>query len=235
MSRVAVLHGGISSEREVSLVSGAACADALERLGHTVARLDVGADVGRLVEDLADFRPDAAFNALHGRFGEDGCIQGLLNLLTLPYTHSGLTASAVAMDKPIAKSVFQAAGIPVAPHRLVDPAEAQAGDPLPRPYVIKPAQEGSSVGVHVVLEGSNRAPLTGWSFGEQVMVEAFIPGRELTVSVMDGRPLAVTEIRTTQGFYDYRNKYTAGQSEHVLPAPVPDDVYQRCLDLVYLK
>jgi len=167
-------------------------------------------------------RPDVVFNALHGRFGEDGCIQGLLNMIGVPYTHSGLLASAIAMDKPLAKQVFATVGIPVAEHVIASRGDVLAADVMPRPYVIKPLNEGSSVGVHIVREGDNLVPLrdTGWHFGERVMVERFIPGREFTVAVMGDRPLAVTEITTARGFYDYDAKYAQGGSIHLLPAPL---------------
>lgn len=230
MSRVAVLMGGSSAEREVSLVSGQACAKALRELGHEVSEIDVGRDVGALVQALEP-RPDVVFNALHGRWGEDGCVQGVLNLLGLPYTHSGLLASALAMDKPMAKKVFAAAGIPVAEDRLAGREAVLAGDVMPRPYVVKPANEGSSVGVHIVLEGANEPVLEAeqWPYTDTVMVERFVPGRELTVAVMDGRAMAVTEIRPRQGFYDYTAKYSEGKADHLIPAPVPEPIYAACL------
>ncbi len=222
---VAVLMGGISSEREVSLVTGEACAAALARLGWRVARIDAGPDTRALVADLQDAAPDVVFNALHGRFGEDGCVQGVLELLGVPYTHCGVTASALAMDKPMAKRLFAAAGLPVADHRLVRVSDLATSDNLSRPCVVKPLHEGSSVGVRVLLAGDDRpAVAPDWPFGDTVMVEQFVPGRELTVSVMDGRPLGVTEIRTHRGFYDYDAKYAEGGSQHDLPADVPDTV-----------
>ncbi|HBT44485.1 MAG TPA: D-alanine--D-alanine ligase, partial [Rhodospirillaceae bacterium] len=199
---VAVLMGGWSAEREVSLVSGAACAKALQDAGYQVTTIDVQRDVGALITRLYP-RPDAVFNALHGRFGEDGCIQGLLDILGIPYTHSGVLASAVAMDKPMAKRLFEAEGIPVADHVVTTIEAARAKEPMARPYVAKPMNEGSSVGVHIVREGDNEPPFegSGWSYGELVMIERYIPGRELTVSVMGGKALAVTEITTARGFY----------------------------------
>jgi D-alanine-D-alanine ligase len=232
MTRVAVLYGGVSAEREVSLNSGKQCAAALYERGYDVSLIDVGRDVGRLVADLTP-PPDIVFNALHGRFGEDGKVQGILDLLAIPYTHSGVLASALAMDKAMAKTAFAAAGIPVGEGLVVTREAMLAGtDPMPRPYVVKPVAEGSSVGVHIVQPGDSAAPFDAeaWAFGEQVMVERFVPGRELTVTVMGDRALAVTEIRTKQGFYDYTNKYTGGKSEHLLPAPIPEDVTARCLD-----
>ena len=233
MTRVAVLYGGVSAEREVSLNSGKGVAAALYERGFEVRLIDVGRDVGQLVSELTP-PPEVVFNALHGQFGEDGRVQGVLDLLGIKYTHSGVLASALAMDKAMARKAFAAAGIPVCEGMVVSREAMLANvDPMPRPYVVKPIAEGSSVGVRIVQAGDTDAPFDaeGWTFGDHALVERFIPGRELTVTVMGERALAVTEIRTTQGFYDYRNKYTAGQSEHVLPAPVPDEVYQRCLDL----
>lgn len=228
---VAVLMGGWSAEREVSLVSGAACAKALGEAGYRVTAIDVQRDVGALLTRLFP-RPDVVFNALHGRFGEDGCIQGLLNILDIPYTHSGLLASALAMDKPAAKRLFWAADIPVAEDRIVTREELREGDPLERPFVIKPPNEGSSVGVFIIQQqGDINAVLERWPFGKEVMVERFIPGRELTVAVMGDQPLAVTEIVTERNFYDYDAKYAAGGSKHTLPAPVDADVYDETLRL----
>jgi D-alanine-D-alanine ligase len=220
--RVAVLHGGISAEREVSLASGRQCIAALRESGFAVEPIDVGGDLGALLAALREARPDVVFNTLHGRFGEDGCIQGVLDWLGLPYTGSGLRASALAMDKPAAKALFAAAGLPVVAHRLVAPAELEAADPLPLPYVIKPAGEGSSVGVHIIRGGDNRRAQIArdWTWGAQAMVEPFVPGREITVAVMGDRPLAVTEIATHLAFYDYEAKYADGGSVHTLPAPV---------------
>ncbi|MEP0339281.1 MAG: D-alanine--D-alanine ligase [Alphaproteobacteria bacterium] len=231
-SHVAVLMGGWSAEREVSLVSGAACAKALQDAGYQVTTIDVQRDVGALITRLYP-RPDAVFNALHGRFGEDGCIQGLLDILGIPYTHSGVLASAVAMDKPMAKRLFEAEGIPVADHVVTTIEAARAKEPMARPYVAKPMNEGSSVGVHIVREGDNEPPFegSGWSYGELVMIERYIPGRELTVSVMGGKALAVTEITTGRGFYDYDAKYINGGSIHVIPAEVDKSVYDQAMDL----
>ena len=231
-TNVAVLMGGWSAEREVSLVSGAACVKALQDAGYDVTTIDVQRDVGALITRLYP-RPDAVLNALHGRFGEDGCIQGLLDILGIPYTHSGLLASAVAMDKPMAKRLFEAEGIPVAEHVVATIEAARAQEPMARPYVAKPMNEGSSVGVHIVREGDNEPPFegSGWNYGEEVMFERYIPGRELTVSVMGGEALAVTEITTARGFYDYDAKYADGGSIHVVPAEVDPDVYGAAMDL----
>ena len=232
---VAILMGGWSAEREVSLVSGAACSNSLKKAGFQVTPIDVQRDMGSLLTRLYP-KPDAVFNALHGRFGEDGCVQGLLDIVNVPYTHSGLLASALAMDKPMSKRLFEAAGIPVAEHMIVTRAQVLAGDVMDRPYVIKPSNEGSSVGVHIVLEGDNERPFADevWPYGDEVMVEAFIPGRELTVSVMGDKPLAVTEITTDHGFYDYSAKYEEGGSIHVLPADIDEEVYDEAMRLALL-
>ncbi len=229
---VAILMGGWSAEREVSLVSGAAVARGLQHSGYQVTSIDVQKDMGSLLTRLFP-RPDAAFNALHGRFGEDGCVQGLLNILEIPYTHSGLMASALAMDKPMAKRLFADAGLPVAEHKIAHRDEVLAGDVMARPYVVKPLNEGSSVGVYIVDEDDKDLPFDreAWPFGEKVMVEQFIPGREITVAVMGDRALAVTEITTQRGFYDYKAKYDIGGSKHVLPAELDDDIYQEALDI----
>jgi D-alanine-D-alanine ligase len=232
MTRVAVLYGGISAEREVSLSSGIQVIAALREAGYDVTPVEVGDDLRATIAAL-DPRPDAVFNALHGRFGEDGAIQGVLDWLGIPYTHSGVRASALAMDKAAAKAVFAAAGLPVARGRMVDVAELEHADPLPLPYVIKPVNEGSSVGVEIMRAGDNRrgAVAAGWRFGTTALVEEYIPGRELTVAVMGDRALAVTEIAPTQGFYDYEAKYADGGSHHVVPAPVHPDTYGRAMDV----
>ncbi len=219
---VALLYGGISAEREVSLNSGRNCATALREAGYRVTPIDVTADLTALLAALATAKPDVVFNTLHGRFGEDGCIQGVLDWLGLPYTGSGLRASAVAMDKVAAKAAFRAAGLPVAEHTLLTPAALEAADPLPLPYVVKPPNEGSSVGVHIIRAGDNRRAeiARGWTHGPLLMAEPFIPGRELTVAVLHDRALTVTEIATHLAFYDYEAKYAAGGSRHVLPAQI---------------
>jgi len=232
MTRVAVLYGGMSAEREVSLSSGKQVIGALRAAGFAVTPIDVGADL-RAVLAALDPAPDVVFNALHGRFGEDGAIQGVLDWLGIPYTHSGVRASALAMDKAAAKAVFAAAGLPVARGRVIEVAELADADPLPRPYVVKPLNEGSSVGVSIIREGDNRraSVVENWRFGPTAMVEEYIPGRELTVGVMGDRPLAVTEIAPRQGFYDYEAKYADGGSRHVVPADVHPDTYARALDV----
>ena len=232
---VTVLMGGWSAEREISMVSGAAVAKSLTDAGLEVTPVDVQRDMGALLTRLYP-RPDAVFNALHGRFGEDGCVQGLLDILDIPYSHSGLLASALAMDKPMAKRLFAAAGIPVAEHVIAARQDITAGDVMERPYVVKPLNEGSSIGVHMVLEGDDE-PLfgnTGWPDGDQVMVEKFIPGRELTVSVMGDKALAVTEIITAREFYDYDAKYAAGGSRHVLPADIEKKIANEAMRLAVL-
>ena len=224
---VAVLMGGMSAEREVSLTSGAAIEKALLALGHAVTAIDASA---RVVEDLQRAKPDVVFNALHGRYGEDGCIQGLLEILKIPYTHSGVLASAVAMDKPMAKVVFANAGLRVAESRMACRDEVIAHDVMARPYVVKPSNEGSSVGVKLVLEKDNfHFTKENWPYGYAVMVEQYIPGRELTCAVLDDVALGVTEITTKSGFYDYDNKYTEGGSFHICPAQLPKAIYDEVM------
>ncbi|MBU8546575.1 MULTISPECIES: D-alanine--D-alanine ligase [Roseomonadaceae] len=233
MTRVAVLFGGVSAEREVSLATGQQVMAALRAAGFEVTPIDVGADLGAVIGALQAAKPDVVFNALHGRYGEDGCIQGVLDWMGLPYTHSGIRASAVAMDKAAAKAVFLAAGLPVAQSRLVTPEELEAADPLPLPYVVKPVNEGSSVGVEIFREGSNRRAevARGWKFDKRIMAEAFIPGRELTVAVMGDRALEVTEIDTGHVFYDYEAKYADGGSRHTLPAPVHPETRAKAMEI----
>lgn len=234
MTRVVVLYGGISAEREVSLSSGGKVIEALREGGFDVTPIDVGEDLAAVITAIREAKPDAVFNALHGRFGEDGAIQGVLDWMGIPYTHSGVRASALAMDKAAAKAVFQSAGLPVAPGREVDIAELEAADPLPLPYVVKPVNEGSSVGVEIIRSGDNRRAevARAWRYGKVAMVEEYIPGRELTVGVMGDKALAVTEIMAEAGvFYDYESKYSDGGSRHVVPAAVHPDAYARALDV----
>ncbi len=222
---VAVLMGGLSPEREVSLVSGRACADALERLGARVTRVDAGRD---LAERLSELKPDLAFNALHGAWGEDGCVQGVLETLAIPYTHSGVLASALAMDKAKAKAVLATAGVAVPGGGLFDRHEAAREHVMAPPYVVKPNAQGSSVGVFRVMQGANRPPVElaseGWTYGEQVMIEPYVDGHELAVAVLGEaagpKALAVTDIVATSGFYDYEAKYGEGGSCHLIPAPI---------------
>lgn len=237
---IAVLMGGWSAEREVSLNSGKACAKALTELGYKVTPVDVKPDIA---EVLTKLKPDVAFNALHGTFGEDGCMQGVLEMLKIPYTHSGVLASALAMDKPMAKQVFATAGLLCPKGKTLTLNELLAGgDPMKRPYVVKPAAEGSSVGVHIVLEKDNRPiselvnderkkPSTVHCPPSTYLVEEYIPGREITVAVLNDKPLGVTEIRPKAGFYDYTNKYTDGKTEHLCPAPLPKDRYDEVMEL----
>jgi D-alanine-D-alanine ligase len=226
--RIAVLMGGWSAEREVSLVSGKACADALERRGYVVVRIDLQRDLSALMEVIKE-KPDVVFNALHGRWGEDGNVQGVLNILGIPYTHSGLLASALAMDKAMAKKLFDSEGIPCPPGDVVSMERLRAGGVIEPPYVIKPVDEGSSVGVHIVDAGDNDLPLDDLAPDRPVLVEKYIEGRELTVSVMGDRALAVTELRPHQGFYDYSAKYTDGKTTHLCPAPVSDEVARKAM------
>ena len=224
--RVAVLLGGPSAEREVSLSSGRECAKALRVAGYEVIEVDAGPDLANV---LADLKPDCVFNALHGRWGEDGCVQGLLEWLRIPYTHSGVLASALAMDKARAKEAYRVAGLPIVESVIVPKAEAMARHVMPAPYVVKPNNEGSSVGVYLVMDGANSPPRLSDEMPEMVMVEAYVPGREMTVAVMGDRALCVTEIITT-GWYDYDAKYTEGGSRHVLPAELPPEITEACLD-----
>ena len=233
MKRVAVLYGGISAEREVSLSSGKQVIAALRAAGFDVRAVLVGHDLAAVLDAL-DPAPDVVFNALHGRFGEDGTIQGVLDWLGIPYTHSGVRASALAMDKQAAKTVFAGAGLPVARGKIVPVDALEADDPLPLPYVIKPMNEGSSVGVEILREGDNRRAsiAKSWTFGPSAMVEEYIPGRELTVGIMGDRALAVTEIRAEAGaFYNYESKYAEGGSCHEVPADLDPSVYAQALDV----
>jgi D-alanine-D-alanine ligase len=222
---VAVLLGGLSPEREVSLVSGEACAQALERSGARVSRIDAGRD---LAQRLAELKPDVAFNALHGAWGEDGCVQGVLETLQIPYTHSGVLASALAMDKAKSKAVLAAAGVSVPGGGLFDRHRAAAEHVMAPPYVVKPNAQGSSVGVFLVFEGANRPPQQlaspEWTYGEQVMIEPYVaPGAE--------KALAVTDIVAATGFYDYEAKYGQGGSRHVIPAPISPLITETCFQM----
>lgn len=228
---VAVLMGGWSAEREVSLRSGADVADALESLGHRVTRIDMGRDVALR---LAEAAPDIVFNALHGTPGEDGSVQGMLDLMGLKYTHSGRVASVIAIDKQLTKMLLVPHGIPMPGGRIVKTAELFERDPMPRPYVLKPVNEGSSVGVAIVTDGGNYGNPIGrdtrgpWAEFDELLAEPFIRGRELTTAVLAGQALGVTELRPKSGFYDYDAKYTDGMTEHLYPAPIPDEIAQAC-------
>jgi D-alanine-D-alanine ligase len=220
-----VIKGGPSAEREVSLSSGRECAAALRDAGYDVVEVDAGRD---LSTRLTEISPDTVFNALHGRWGEDGCVQGLLEWLGLPYTHSGVLSSALAMDKERTKAAYRAAGLPVVASVLAARDAVRAAHVMPPPYVVKPNNEGSSVGVYLVQEAANAPPVLSDDMPETVMVEAFAPGRELTTTVMGDRPLTVTDI-LTDGWYDYDAKYTPGGSRHVVPADVPPEIFEACM------
>ena len=228
---IAVLMGGWSAEREVSLLSGAGCAEALESLGHRVTRIDMGRDVAAR---LADAAPDLVFNALHGTPGEDGSVQGLMDLMGLRYTHSGMATSVIAIDKVLTKQALVPAGVPMPGGRIVKSAELFEGDPLPRPYVLKPVNEGSSVGVAIVTaEGNFGQPIARdaagpWQEFAELLAEPYVRGRELTTAVLGDRALGVTELRPKSGWYDYDAKYTDGMTEHLFPAPVPDEIADAC-------
>jgi len=224
--KVAVLMGGPSAEREVSLSTGRECANALRGEGFEVIEVDAGLD---LPARLAEIKPDVVFNALHGRWGEDGCVQGLLEWLKIPYTHSGVLASSLAMDKERTKQVYRAHGLPVADSLLATKPEVEASHVMAPPYVVKPYNEGSSVGVYIVHEATNGPPSLNEDMPETLMVEQYIPGRELTVTVMADRALTVTDI-VTDGWYDYHAKYAEGGSHHVVPAQVPPQIFNACMD-----
>lgn len=229
VKKVAVLMGGLSAEREVSLASGEAVATALLDEGFKVTKIDAGRD---LWAQLAKASPDVVFNALHGQWGEDGRVQGILDVFGKPYTHSGVMASALAMDKHRAKIICKDAGITVPNGKLVSRAEAARSHALTPPYVIKPNAQGSSVGVYIIMEDASSPPLDvamNEKMGDEVIAESFAPGRELTVSVLNGKALCVTEIVAQAGFYDYEAKYAEGGSKHILPAKIPDDVTVLCM------
>jgi D-alanine-D-alanine ligase len=232
--KVAVLMGGWSAEREVSLTSGAGVADACERLGHEVVRVDMDRNVA---EVLAAIRPDVVFNALHGTPGEDGAVQGMLDLMGVKYTHSGLATSVIAIDKQLTKQTLLPHGIRMPGGHVVKSESLYLGDPLPRPYVLKPVNEGSSVGVAIVTAGGNYGDPIGrdtagpWQEFDELLAEPFIRGRELTTAVIGDRALAVTELKPKSGFYDYDSKYTDGMTEHVCPANIPGDITHACLDM----
>src|ERR687890_966550 len=231
---VAVLMGGWSAEREVSLTSGGGVADALESRGHRVTRIDMGRDVAQRLVEAA---PDVVFNALHGTPGEDGTVQGMMDLIGLRYTHSGLETSVIAIDKELTKMVLVPHGIRMPAGTMVESESLYEADPMARPYVLKPVNEGSSVGVAIVAEGGNYGDPIGresdgpWKHFEWLLAEPFIRGRELTVAVLGGEALAVTELQIDSGFYDYEHKYTDGRTVHVCPAEVPDDIAQAMLDM----
>jgi len=229
---VVVVMGGWSPEREVSLSSGRECAKALVDRGYTVRLVDAGCNLPALMRALEP-RPDMIFNALHGVGGEDGTVQGVFEMLGVPYTHSGVLASALAMHKPTAKAIFRDAGLPVPDGVVACPEDLVERDPMPAPFVVKPTNQGSSVGVRIVRSNDNswREEVTAWSFGSELLVERFVPGRELTVAVRGDRALGVCEIVPRGSFYDYTAKYAAGGSDHLVPAPVPPSVYEEALDI----
>ena len=224
--KVVVLMGGPSAEREVSLVSGRECAAALREAGYNVTELDAGSTVA---EDLACLSPDVVFNALHGRWGEDGCVQGILEWLRIPYTHSGVLASALAMDKQRSKEVFATAGLPIAHSVIANRDQVRREHVMAPPYVVKPNNEGSSVGIYIVNKDANTPPQLSDDMPDTVMVEAYLAGRELTTTVVGDRALGVTEI-FTDGWYDYNAKYADGGSYHVVPADIPNEITQLCLE-----
>ncbi|MEM8917830.1 MAG: D-alanine--D-alanine ligase [Pseudomonadota bacterium] len=230
---IAVLMGGWSAEREVSLMSGNGVADALEKNGHQVTCVDMDRNVAQVLESI---RPDVVFNALHGCPGEDGSVQGMLDLMQIPYTHSGLATSVIAIDKELTKQQLVPAGIPMPEGKMVKCEDLYRADPLPRPYVLKPVNEGSSVGVAIVTDDGNYGNPIGkdvagpWQEFDELLAEPFIRGRELTTAVVGGKALCVTELKPTQGFYDYDAKYTDGLTEHVCPAKIPPEIEALCLD-----
>lgn len=228
ITHVAMLMGGWSNEREVSLSSGRACTQGLEKAGFKVTQVDVGEDI---IDQLKTLKPDVAFNALHGKWGEDGHIQGILETLKIPYTHSGVLASALAMDKHLCKSCVVTAKVPVVEHKVMTLGEAIDTNVMPLPYVVKPVADGSSVGVYIVDRGTNslaeRVAGSTLSMNTRVMVERYVPGRELTCAVMGNVALGVIDIISRVGFYDYAAKYQPGGSDHILPADIPHSVYRR--------
>ncbi len=232
--KVAVLMGGWSAEREVSLVTGAGVAAACERLGHDVVRVDMDRNVAQV---LAGIRPDVVFNALHGTPGEDGSVQGMLDLMDIRYTHSGMATSVIAIDKQLSKQTLVPHGIRMPGGHIVKSESLYLGDPLPRPYVLKPVNEGSSVGVAIVTQEGNYGDPIGrdvagpWQEFDELLAEPFIRGRELTTAVLGNQALAVTELKPKSGFYDYDSKYTDGMTEHVCPANIPDAMAEACLDM----
>ncbi|MCK2167504.1 D-alanine--D-alanine ligase [Thalassospira xiamenensis] len=235
---VAVIYGGWSSERPVSLSSGTECIKALREKGYRVTEIDAGRDLAAQLAAI-DPKPDVVFNALHGRWGEDGCVQGLLEIMGIPYTHSGVRASSIAMDKMSAKAMFMEYDIPCARHVWVSRDEIASGNALPPPYVLKPNNEGSSVGVEIILTAEEEQNMLAreWTHGDGVMQEEFIPGREMTVAVKDGKAMEIIEILTgNHAFYDFESKYVAGGSEHIIPADIPGDLrakIQDCAEKAY--
>lgn len=231
--KVAVLMGGCSSERKVSLSSGRNVLQALKEAGYDAFQLDISHDLKPFIAALEKEKPDVVFNALHGQYGEDGCVQGILDLMMIPYTHSGRMASAIAMNKVMAKKIYRMAGLPLAEERIVTKEQILQEDVLPRPFVLKPICNGSSVGVHIFHENDPKKPFEGEEYpypdDEKILAEEFIPGRELTVAVMDNKPLGVLEIIPNSEFYNYRAKYSEGGSKHVVPANLPAEDYAEAM------
>lgn len=230
---IAVLMGGWSNEREVSLMSGNGIADALETNGHKVTRVDMDRNIAQVLDGV---KPDVVFNALHGVPGEDGSVQGMLDLMQIPYTHSGMVSSVIAIDKELTKQQLVPAGIPMPDGKMVKSADIHIADPLPRPYVLKPVNEGSSVGVAIVKDNSNYGNPIGkdvagpWQEFDELLAEPFIKGRELTTAVIGGKAMCVTELKPKSGFYDFDSKYTEGLTDHICPADIPADIEKLCLD-----
>lgn len=228
--RVVVLMGGFSGEREVSLSSAQGVLQALQELGHEALPLDVTRDMGRFVQELQVHKPDVVLNILHGRWGEDGCIQGLLEMMDIPYSHSGVLGSALAMNKVVARKICEIHGLRVPEGVVAKFSDAAAGRVMDPPFVIKPIGEGSSLGVYIVLDKNTPLPtVEEWSFNDEVLVERYIPGREIQVAVLDGRAIGAIEIRPHGDFYDYEAKYTDGKATHLMPAPIHEAVYAQVL------
>ena len=234
MRKVAVLMGGISSEREISCASGQGVLSALNQAGYSAFPVDLTHDMNAFVSIINREKPEVVFNALHGKYGEDGCVQGVLNLMQIPYTHSGVMASSIAMNKSMTKRVVKTLGIHVPNEFLVDREDVLDGKTLPYPYVVKPNDEGSSVGVYIIRnQKEEKELLSRWPYRNKVLMETYIPGRELSVAVRDDGPLGIVEIISKEGFYDFANKYTAGRAEHIIPANIAKKEYQSMMDAAY--
>ncbi len=234
MRKVAVLMGGISSEREISLQTGQGVLSALNQAGYHAFPVDLTHNTDEFVSIMNREKPEVVFNALHGKYGEDGCVQGVLNLMQIPYTHSGVMASAIAMNKSMTKRIAETLGIYVPREYLVDREDVLNGKTLPYPYVVKPNDEGSSVGVYIIRNQSEEKELLSrWPYKNKVLTETYIPGRELSVAVRDDGPLGIVEIISKEGFYDFTNKYTAGRAEHIIPAKIVKKDYQKMMDAAY--
>ena len=235
MKRVAVLMGGISSEREISLQSGQGVLQALNEVGYSAFPIDLTHNLEEFIHILMREKPDVVFNALHGKYGEDGCVQGILNLLQIPYTHSGVAASAIAMNKHLAKKIASNAGLMVASEKMVEKRDILDGDPILMPYVIKPNDEGSSVGVFIIkTPNEKKKMISTWSFDTPVMMEEYIPGIEISVAVSDEQAFGVVEIIPQSGFYNFTNKYTQGAAEHIIPARIPETIYNKAMHQAFL-